>query len=195
MLLTLGVMTTSMTLILRQLRDRLKEASTELERMAVTDELTGMLNRRAALVRLDEEVSRARRSHAPLSVILIDLDHFKNVNDEFGHAVGDHVLQSVSGRLRKVEREYDVLARYGGEEFLIIAPDTDRDGAVILGERARGQFAEHAVSFPGGSVSVTLSAGVASLLPADSADGLLGRADAALYESKRKGRDCVSPAD
>ncbi len=162
-----------------------------LRTLARTDSLTGILNRRAYFERISEELARGKRTDTPVSVVLLDIDHFKPVNDEHGHAEGDRVLQAIAGKLQTTVRTDETVARYGGEEFALIAARADSGQAVELAERVRAAIAE--VEVRGRSVSA--SAGVATW-PADgdSADHLLEAADAALYAAKRAGRDrtCVA---
>lgn len=164
------------------------------EEMAVTDQLTGLANRRYLERRLEEEMERARRYGTSLSVIMLDIDHFKRINDTFGHLAGDAVLREVAQILRNGVRRTDVVARYGGEEFCIVSPDCRLPEAVALAERLRGKVEGHPFRVPGldQPLKVTVSAGVAEF-PGDarSKPELLDCADSALYEAKRRGRNCV----
>jgi diguanylate cyclase (GGDEF)-like protein/PAS domain S-box-containing protein len=160
-----------------------------LERLAATDDLTGLLNHRAFRARLDDEVARARRHDRPLSLIAIDLDHFKSVNDEHGHPVGDRVLTAVARRLGESVREGEVLARVGGEEFAWLLPETDVGGARAAAERVRASVARAPLPEVG---RLTISAGVCELEGIGTAAELIRRADAALYAAKEGGRDRVS---
>ena len=168
-----------------------------LEREVFTDPLTGVFNRRYMDRRLREEVSSARRYGRPLAVLLLDVDHFKRVNDEHGHQVGDQVLIATAEAATAVLREPDVLARYGGEEFLVIAADTRPEGAAYLAERLRRQI--EATDFrpkseSGGTLSIriTASVGVANFGGAiDSVDALVHAADEGLYRAKNEGRNRV----
>jgi diguanylate cyclase (GGDEF)-like protein len=169
----------------------------ELNRLATFDDLTELYNRRCFMERLTEEIARYRRYGSPLSVLLLDLDHFKRINDTHGHLVGDRVLRSVGRLLRTSLRITDLAARYGGEEFCVLAANTDLAVAETLGERLREaiaaqiQVVNDAVAF-----RVTCSIGAAEAGP-EIQDGLelLARADAALYEAKHSGRNCVRRAD
>jgi diguanylate cyclase (GGDEF)-like protein len=165
-------------------RERLRE-------QARTDSLTGILNRRAYFERLSVELARAKRTDALVSVVLLDIDHFKPVNDEHGHAEGDRVLQAIAAKLQATVRTDETVARYGGEEFALIAFGSGGAQAVELAERARAAVGEVAVS----GHPITASAGVATW-PADgeNADRLLEAADAALYAAKRAGRNRTSVA-
>lgn len=170
----------------------LTRANDELRQLAVTDALTGLLNRRAMFDVLEREMSRQQRYEHPLALIVCDIDHFKLVNDQWGHAAGDLVLRHVASICTAVLRDADAMARYGGEEFVIIAPETDEASARQLAERLR--VAVRSAETPVGDRSVRVSAsfGVAMRHREDSEVGqLLRRADDALYEAKRAGRDRV----
>ena len=162
-------------------------------RLATVDPLTGIPNRQAVLTRVDEEIVRAARYHRPLSVILVDLDQFKRLNDSHGHAAGDLVLRNVAQLLDANVRNVDLAGRYGGEEFLIVLPETDADAAASLAEKLRRIVGSSEVRLPGGEhVTITMSAGVAGgqgdVL---GSDALVRDADAALYSAKALGRNQV----
>lgn len=163
------------------------------EVMASTDPLTGLANRQAALRTLADEVGRANRYERSLAVTLIDLDHFKRVNDTYGHVVGDAVLRHVAGVLTRVVRAADTLGRYGGEEFIVVMPETDLDGAMAAAENLRREIARVPFTGDGLTISMTISAGVTGrvALPSLDVDELLRRADSALYTAKGQGRDQV----
>lgn len=162
-----------------------------LEERATTDGLTGLANRRTFDAALAEELARTDRTDEPMAVALLDLDHFKAINDEFGHPVGDEVLRRVAAALADLTRPFDVAARYGGEEFGLVLPGTDEDGAVAVGQRMRRAVA--AVRAP---VPVTASVGVVSTHRGTSTpEELVAAADMALYEAKRRGRDRVLSAN
>jgi diguanylate cyclase (GGDEF)-like protein len=163
----------------------------DLQRVAALDPLTGAYNRRFGLQRLNEEFARSVRSGEPLGVIMLDLDHFKAINDTYGHLIGDRVLQSVSRNVRRVLREGDVLLRYGGEEFLIILPGAGVADLEQLAERVRRAIADSSVVEGSQNITVTVSIGAAGL-PNPTITGpeqLVGAADAALYRAKEGGRD------
>ena len=153
-----------------------------------TDPLTGLANRRHLDV-LERELSQARRSGRPLAALMADIDHFKSINDAYGHAMGDKVLKQVAQILRDACRKEDIVARYGGEEFLVILPDSGAGAAADCGERMRKAVA--GASFTGIDRPVTASFGATVLTPADTEDDFLKRADAALYEAKAGGRNRV----
>ena len=157
----------------------------EVARLASSDALTGLANRRQLDFALGREVARTVRTKEPLSVALIDIDHFKDVNDTFGHVAGDEVLREVSGALARSVRDVDLVARYGGEEFAIVLPNCASAGALVVVERVRA-----AVASLGGAAKVTVSAGIATAAgEGTEGDSLIAAADEALYESKRGGRD------
>ncbi|MGI8509112.1 MAG: diguanylate cyclase [Gemmatimonadaceae bacterium] len=165
-----------------------------LEALAHTDPLTHLLNRRALTIRLVAELERVRRYNSPLTMLMIDLDHFKLVNDTFGHLVGDEVLRGIAMILQRSVRSVDMVARYGGEEFVIVLPETGETGALAFAERIRQRVEQHSFEARrAASVKVSVSVGVSSF-PAphvESAEDLFARADAALYRAKERGRNQV----
>ncbi len=162
-----------------------------IERQATTDGLTGLLNRRSFDARLDEAVARARRSGRPLCVLMSDVDHFKSVNDAWGHATGDEVLKGVARGLSAAARTTDVVARLGGEEFVVLCEGTDVNGAVVVAERMRQGLKSLTFQTAKGPLSVTASFGVALLQSADTGCQMLERADQQLGLAKLRGRDRV----
>lgn len=166
-----------------------------LAHLAVTDDLTRAYNYRMLKPRLGEEVSRAARYGEALSILMMDLDHFKHVNDAYGHAIGDEVLRIFVERVRAEVRQADVLIRRGGEEFLLIMPSTGAGDAMTVAERIRQRLAEHPVDTSGPAVPLTVSIGVATWLEGECPIALEGRADAALYRAKQTGRNRVVMAD
>ena len=169
----------------------LEEANKKLDLISRTDELTGLPNRRDMLRTIDNEIQRVARTRKPFCFIFIDIDHFKNVNDTYGHACGDEVLKHVSTTIRNLLRKYDVLARYGGEEFLTLLPETDLEGARIVAERFRKTIEDETVFFGNLSIKVTITLGVAQYDNALGADRSIQMADRALYEGKETGRNKV----
>lgn len=169
---------------------RADERARLMHSLATTDPLTGLPNRRAMTERLQAALATAHRHGDPVSVALIDIDHFKRINDEFGHAAGDRVLQQVGPLLAAQLRASDHLGRWGGEEFLLVCSHTPLDAALDLAERLRSNV--EAFGFGHGE-TVTVSIGVANYQLADDAEGLLARADAALYRAKESGRNRVEP--
>jgi diguanylate cyclase (GGDEF)-like protein len=160
------------------------------ERLATTDGLTGLLNHRTFQGRMDEHVAHAQRYGKKLSIILCDIDHFKSVNDTYGHPAGDLVLKAVARTLAKEARATDAVARYGGEEFAVVMPETDAAGALVIAERIRERVAKLGLDTDQGRLQVTLSLGVATF-PEDGEKkaALVERADACLYHAKRHGRN------
>jgi diguanylate cyclase (GGDEF)-like protein len=166
-----------------------------LERIATTDSHTKAYNRRWLVPRLSEEMARSSRTGSPLSLLLMDLDHFKRVNDEHGHAEGDVVLRSFADRVRAVTRRQDALVRWGGEEFILVMPDTDRDRALDAGERIRSHVADRPFTLSDGThITQTVSIGVATWDGHESPNELENRADRAMYAAKHQGRDRVALA-
>jgi two-component system cell cycle response regulator len=164
-----------------------------LRRLAMTDDLTLAYNQRYLSPRVNEEIERARRSSQPLSVALIDLDHFKQVNDQHGHDVGDTVLRLFADRVRSIVRRVDVLIRRGGEEFLLLMPATGLDQARGTAERIRRNLSHRELDVgPGQRIRQTVSAGVATWDFKESPEALQRRADVAMYAAKEQGRDRVA---
>jgi two-component system cell cycle response regulator len=173
-----------------ELNHKLLETQNELRTQALTDPLTRIMNRRAILARLTEEIARAPRQSLPLSIGMLDIDHFKSINDRFGHAGGDAILQAVAARSLKALRPYDAIGRIGGEEFLIVMPGvTARDTEGVL-ERPRRVVGGTPISVQDQEVTVTVSIG-GSVYRGEGIDGFLSDADDALYRAKEQGRDRV----
>lgn len=173
-----------------ELNSKLLETQRELQRQALTDPLTHIMNRRAILGRLTEEMARAPRQGLPLSIGVMDIDHFKLVNDRYGHAGGDSVLQKVVERSLRALRAYDALGRIGGEEFLIVMPGVGaRDASIVL-ERIRHSVRQATIELQGVEISVTVSIGGA-VNGGEAPEELLHLADEALYRAKGEGRDRV----
>ena len=175
------------------LQEELVVQSERLEALLFEDPLTGLSNRRFILTQLAGAVSAARRHDRPLSIAVIDIDHFKAVNDEHGHAAGDRVLAAVAGAMREHLRAEDQLGRLGGEEFLALLPDADAPAAASAAEKLRTAVAAQAVAYEGHDLNVTISVGWAAW-EGEVPDEFLRRADEALYEAKRNGRDRVEGA-
>jgi diguanylate cyclase (GGDEF)-like protein len=170
----------------------LKEAQAGLQRLATTDYLTGMANHRSFSEAGEREILRARRYAHPLAVLMLDLDRFKQVNDTYGHAVGDGVLVAIAATFRILLRDIDVYGRLGGEEFAILLPETDLAGGRTTAERLRSAIADTAIDEGGVTLHITVSIGVAMLSEKDRGlDAVLKRADDAMYEAKRNGRNRV----
>ena len=172
----------------------LKEANKQIEELAEIDDLTGSFNRRCIMRMLDDEIARAQRGKSPCSVALIDLDWFKRINDAFGHPAGDEVLRTFAITTFANIREMDKFGRYGGEEFLLILPETSNDDAGRSLDRLREIVAKLDWSALDPGMSVTISAGIATLAPNETPDALLARADRALYVAKERGRNRIANA-
>ncbi|MCE9605742.1 MAG: diguanylate cyclase [Planctomycetia bacterium] len=179
---------------LRSAEAKLAEQSAALQsqmEMARTDALTGALNRRAFDDEMQRRVSEYQRYRTPVSLLLFDIDHFKKFNDTYGHQTGDDVLCHVACTLSMVMRDVDLVCRYGGEEFAIILPATDAKGALLAAERARTAIERMVVESSGQLLKVTISGGVAEVMPNEDLDALVARTDQGLYASKKAGRNCV----
>jgi diguanylate cyclase (GGDEF)-like protein/PAS domain S-box-containing protein len=169
-----------------------KELEHKLETLSRTDPLTGLLNRRSLEDYLAKEYSRFKRHGTKFSALMLDVDHFKSINDKYGHSTGDGVLKMLADSCTVKLRRYDVMARYGGEEFCMILPYTDGEHAAVLADKLRTAIAAKALQAGDSAVRVTASIGVSEVQASDKTPGdILERADAALYEAKRSGRDRV----
>jgi diguanylate cyclase (GGDEF)-like protein len=182
-------------LILDQARE-LEELNRKLAALAFTDDLTGLKNRRALIEQLESLLQMGLRTHRPVSLLMIDVDHFKNYNDSYGHPAGDQVLKTLSTLLLRAARKSDYAARYGGEEFVILLPENDPESAVTFGERLRKMIEEH--QWPHRDVTVSMGIGTLQFQgdkiweDQDRVSMLVSLADRALYESKRGGRNQVT---
>ena len=177
---------------LKQNETALRNALEEVERLAITDSLTGLYNHRHLFELAGREFQRARRYQLPLSVMMVDIDEFKRVNDTYGHAIGDQVLQGVSESCRKELREVDVIGRYGGDEFVALLPETGLSAACQVAERLRKSIAEKVLDTKAGQITVTVSLGIAVLDDEHlTPETLIDRADQALYVAKHNGRNRV----
>lgn len=165
----------------------------QMETLAVTDELTHLPNHRCFQERIEEEISRSRRNKKPLSLMMVDIDHFKKLNDSFGHPFGDAVLGHLAGILERCLRREDFAARYGGEEFAVVLPDTSREGARQTAERFRSEVSRTVFTHEGNSAHVSISGGIATYpRDATSKEQLIENADRALYVAKRTGRNRIA---
>ncbi|HEY6837608.1 MAG TPA: diguanylate cyclase, partial [Geobacteraceae bacterium] len=176
---------------IKSLQDELKQSNQLLREMSITDHLTRLYNRRHLMEVLDREAQRARRKMSPLAIIIMDIDHFKMVNDVYGHQNGDEVLTAVAGLIRNELRDYDIPARYGGEEFIVVLPETSLQEAFAVAERIRGDMAALTFGEALKELRITASFGV-SALPAknvNSVESLIREADKALYRAKQGGRN------
>jgi len=183
-------------LISRLLR-KINEAQQKLMTLASIDDLTQLYNRRYFFERFNQEVERSKRYQRPLSCIIMDIDFFKHVNDSYGHLAGDRVLVDIAQIVRKNCRQSDLAGRYGGEEFIILLPETEMAGAIIIAERIREMIEQHqTVDGKGVVIGVTVSMGVASLTGTelgnmDNSERIIQQADDALLEAKKNGRNRI----
>jgi diguanylate cyclase (GGDEF)-like protein len=176
----------------RDLLQREVEARTrELAHLATIDPLTELYNRRHFIDVGERELRRAHRYGRPLTLLMLDLDHFKRINDTFGHAAGDRVLRRAAAAWSRTLREADLIGRVGGEEFAVILPEIGCDEAAAVAERLQSALVGLELGSEAGDIVVSASIGVAALAPEEDLDGLLSRADAALYEAKNAGRNSI----
>ncbi len=171
--------------------DTMRKELQQAREQMVLDPLTGARNRFGMEITLNQEISRVRRSHTSLTLAMLDLDHFKHLNDTHGHDAGDQVLLYFTLLSKSVLRESDVLFRYGGEEFLVLLPDTELNGAIFMLERLQQMLQKSPLSYHQKKISVTFSAGIAGLRDLDNGASLIQRADRALYNAKTLGRNRV----
>lgn len=165
----------------------------EVERSAITDGLTGAHTRRYLMERLEEELARSKARQMSLSLLMVDVDHFKSFNDKYGHLVGDQILRSISLLIQENTREIDYIGRYGGEEFCVVLPDTDSEGGLFVAERIRKSIEEADIHAYDAKLKVTVSIGIASVpKDAENALELIDKSDWALYRSKKRGRNCIT---
>ncbi len=187
---------------IRLLFEELRSQTAAMERLARTDVLTGLPNRRDILARAQAELDRCLRTQHPVSLLMLDLDHFKAINDQYGHPVGDTVLRAFARIGQSRMRRIDAMGRIGGEEFLVVLPETDDDEALAAAERLRIAFEQARIETNRGPIAVTVSIGALTHRPADTGhelsrnteallDRLLAQVDAALYEAKQAGRNRV----
>ena len=180
----LGLIFFSMLKLVR----RIQKVRQEIEKMAITDMLTEVFSRGHLVDRFTEEFERARRLNKNLSCIILDIDHFKAVNDKYGHLAGDKVLKEITDRIKSTIRAYDILGRYGGEEFLIVSPEADFNETIKLAERIRNIIRENLIE----GINVTVSQGMSGIHKEDkSIDDIIKRADDLLYKAKTAGRDRI----
>lgn len=169
----------------------LAQLDAELRHQVATDALTGVASHGQCLSALGQALSLAKRNGTPLCIAMVDLDHFKRVNDGYGHQVGDDVLRDVAGRMQAAVRNFDTVGRYGGEEFLIIMDNADRETALEIIERVRQRVGNEPIRTRSDTIHITLSAGISVMRPDDNTDSLIHRADRALYVAKHAGRNQV----
>ena len=174
-------------------RRQLQAANQELQRLSSTDRLTGLFNRGHWEEMLRQDYARHRRYDSNAALVMFDIDHFKKINDQYGHQAGDAVIQQTANLIRQNMRGADVAGRYGGEEFVVLLPDTDSEGAVMFAERLRQSAEAYEVNHENHSIRFTISFGIADLsLPTSGYAQLIERADSALYASKSAGRNRVT---
>lgn len=178
-----------------QTRQHLEEVQDSLRLQARTDELTGLANRRGFRQYLGEPEQRSDKSNGSFAVIIGDLDHFKQINDQYGHEVGDFVLKEIAKILKSLVREEDLIVRWGGEEFLLLLADTDVNGAQILAEKIRQKISSTHISTEAGKIAVSMSIGVDAQPVGGNLYTTLGSADQAMYEAKSRGRNCIVTAE
>ncbi|MBN2510704.1 MAG: diguanylate cyclase [Spirochaetales bacterium] len=176
---------------IEKFNQELATSNRRLEEIAKHDMLSGLLNRMSLFHAIDVEIDRAMRTPSPLCGIMIDIDFFKDINDNFGHPVGDKVIKQIGLRLRQLLRTYDHAGRYGGEEFFILLPNTTLDQAHIIGERFRSDLELKPIIIDEGTMHVTASLGVSSYREGESREGWIYRTDKAMYQAKQLGRNRV----
>jgi diguanylate cyclase (GGDEF)-like protein len=172
----------------KQRTEELLEKNRALEQLSITDQLTGIYNRLKLHQILTSEIERSKRYQKPLSLLLLDVDHFKAINDNHGHPAGDSVLRDIASLLKQHSRTSDSVGRWGGEEFVIVCPETHLEGAAQLAESLKETVGKHSFNI---ERSVTASIGITSLREDDTLESLMERVDRALYQAKENGRDCV----
>jgi diguanylate cyclase (GGDEF)-like protein len=170
----------------------LRASEENYRQLANLDPLTNLFNRRYFYELAINEIVRSNRYNNPLSLLMIDIDHFKTINDQFGHQIGDEVLQWMTGKIKEMLRDVDITARYGGEEFIILLPETDRKNAKIAAERLRLFFVQTPFHKSDPAIHITLSIGMAVLRNNEKLDNFINRCDQALYQAKNNGRNCIS---
>jgi diguanylate cyclase (GGDEF)-like protein len=176
---------------IRRLNEELEKANTELELIAAFDSLSGLLNRRSLFTRISIEIERSIRLDVPLTGLMIDIDKFKNVNDNFGHQCGDMVIREIGARLLAGLRKYDYAGRYGGEEFFVVLSNSNEQQALGIAERFRKDMEELRYQCGGESIGVTVSIGVACYAPGESQESWIERVDRAMYLAKQSGRNRI----
>ena len=174
-----------------QLEDRLKAANEMIRCQATRDHLTGIHNRRSVMDQIEIEITRSRRGKSPLGLIIIDIDEFKSVNDDYGHPIGDHALQHTAHNISKSTRPFDIVGRYGGDEFIVVLPDADAAATSAVADRIVRAAMENPLRIENRDIQVTLSCGALSLSALEdvSINSMVQLADEALYRAKRNGRN------
>lgn len=195
--LVLGLLLVFLFTLSNKFMKKLDETQAQLLVMATTDGLTKLYNRKVAIERFEEEISKHNRFNKPLSCLLLDIDHFKTINDNHGHQAGDAFLVNMAEILQRFSRQYDIVCRYGGEEFIVILPETDLTAALFVAEKMRLQVEQESVVFNGSTISTTVSVGAVQMLPGkdETSDDIISRADKALYKAKESGRNRIITAE
>jgi len=170
---------------------QLIQAEEKLKKLSITDPLTGIYNRRGTYQWIEEQVKRQRRNNRPFTLFIMDIDFFKNINDTHGHQVGDKVLIEITQLMIASVREQDFLGRWGGEEFILILPETDLQGSVVLADKLRKTIEQKEFKIDGNDITITISLGGSCYSTGSIVDKCLEEADAALYRSKRNGRNRI----
>ncbi len=180
---------------LEKKNEELKTLLDKLEIMATSDPLTGLANRRSAIARMNDEISRFTRNHQIFSLLMADIDNFKTINDSYGHETGDKVLKHVAEVMKQSLRQHDTVSRWGGEEFLIILPETDAPSAETIAEKIRSRIEASPVIGDNATIPITLTIGCAQVDPGLDIDENISRADQAMYEGKHSSKNCVRMAE
>jgi diguanylate cyclase (GGDEF)-like protein len=176
---------------IRRLNDELEKANKELEQIAAFDSLSGLLNRRSLFTRISIEIERSIRLDVPLTGLMIDIDHFKTINDSHGHQCGDMVIREIGGRLQAGLRKYDYAGRYGGEEFFVVLSNSNKGQALSIGDRFRKEMEDARLSCNGAGFGVTVSIGAACYSAGESQESWIERTDRAMYRAKQAGRNRI----
>ncbi|HUI70892.1 MAG TPA: GGDEF domain-containing protein, partial [Spirochaetia bacterium] len=177
---------------IRKLNEELENANKELEQIAAFDCLSGLLNRRSLFTRMAIEIERCIRLEVPMAGLMIDIDRFKEINDNYGHQCGDMVIKEIGGQLSRGLRKYDYAGRYGGEEFFIMLPNTTEEQAVGISERFRHDMEQAAFTCDGETFHVTISIGVSCYRSGEAQEAWIERSDRAMYQAKQAGRNRVA---
>ena len=194
MALSIFLIISAIDISTKKVLTKLKRTQSELKRLATTDSLTGLFNRRFFEDLAETEIKRSFRYKKPLTLLMLDLDFFKKINDSCGHKAGDHVLEEVSTIFQASIRDIDLLGRYGGEEFIMLFPESDQKTSIIAAERIRKNIENTNLSFNNKILTITVSIGISTLsnYSTESLDTLIQHADKALYKSKGTGRNRIT---
>lgn len=175
----------------RKAQKELEEANKRLSRLAHTDPLTGLSNRRDIYEKIDYEIRRFERNKQSFSIVIGDIDDFKEINDNLGHDAGDFVLFSLASHIRSMLRKQDVVGRWGGEEFILMLPHTNLEGAEVIAEKVRHSIEEKVITYKGNEISITITFGISAFDEMQLMDDCIKKADTALYKGKHKGKNCI----